>query len=116
MRFSVLLTVTRVLVVLGSHRRVTLVKMVVQPGALKKPEGHAANFVLVHSAIRVELDAQDQLGGDCLGAGRNLTHFVHALVHRPRRGQLLAIVACHSRHCGEVRAALADFGVQSNFR
>jgi hypothetical protein len=59
----------------------------VQPGALKKTEGHAANFVLVHSAIRVELDAQDQLGGDGLGAGRNLTHFVHALVHK--RGQLL---------------------------
>ena len=49
-----------------AHGRVTFVGVVVQAFALKEAEGDTTHLVLFNSVIGLELDAENEFGGDCL--------------------------------------------------
>ena len=73
-----------------------------------------AGRVLFNSAIGLELDAENEFGGDCLDAVRNFSDLVHALLRE--EASSLSIAARHSRHWGEAKASLADLGVVRSFK
>ncbi len=73
-----------------AHGGVTFVGVVVQACALKEAEGDTTHLVLFNSAIGLELDAENEFGGDGLDALRNFSDLVHALLdERTERGEFL---------------------------
>ena len=62
-----------------AHRRVTFIGVIMQAGTLKETKSDAAHRIFFYSTIRLEFDAQDQLGWDGLDTSRDLAHLVHLL-------------------------------------
>ena len=74
-----------------THRRVTFIRVIMQPSTLEEAKSNAAYLVFLDSAIRFELDAQDELGRNGLDTSWDLAHLIHALVDgslMPQSGML----------------------------
>ena len=70
-----------------AHGRVALVRVIMEAGTLEEAESYAPHLVLVHGAIGVQFDTENQLGRNGLGARRNFSHFINLLFHE--RAKLL---------------------------